>query len=76
MMSDASSQTPADLAARLALANRLYREFYSQCFWHCRPNLQITEDLLPVIVKGLRKYGGHRGFVLASQLVAPGPSAS
>lgn len=53
---------------RLEQANRLYREFYIQCFWHCPRDLIITEELLPFVVKGLKTYGGRRGFLLAAQL--------
>jgi hypothetical protein len=53
---------------RLALANQLYREYHTRAFWHCPGDLLITEELLPMVVKGLRKYGGRRGFILAGQL--------
>jgi hypothetical protein len=53
---------------RLELANRLYREYHARCFWHCPRDLVITEDLIPIVVKGLRKHGGRRGFVLSAQL--------
>ncbi|MGH7171428.1 MAG: hypothetical protein ACRELG_14225 [Gemmataceae bacterium] len=60
--------TPSNLRERLELANRLYREFQNRCFWHSPRDLVITEDLIPFVVKGLRTYGGHRGFKLASKL--------
>lgn len=53
--------------AILELANRLYREYHTRCFWHSPRDLAITEELIP-FVKGLRKYGGHRGFMLAAEL--------
>jgi hypothetical protein len=53
---------------RLALANRLYREYHARCFWHSPRELIITEELLPFVVKGLRTHGGRRGFILAEQL--------
>jgi hypothetical protein len=52
----------------LELANRLYREYHTRCFWHCPRDLVITEDLIPLVVKGLRKHGGRRGFVLSARL--------
>jgi len=72
-MSELPDPSPRTQAAhtvgeRLNLANRLYREFYAQCFWHCPPDLVITEELLPLVVKGLRTYGGRRGFLLAEEL--------
>jgi hypothetical protein len=64
--------TPRNLRERLELANRLYREYHTQCFWHCPRDLDVTEELLPLVVKGLRAHGGHRGFLLASKLLAEG----
>ena len=61
-------QTPRNLHERLELANLLYREFQNRCFWHSPRDLVITEDLIPFVVKGLRTYGGHRGFKLAAKL--------
>jgi hypothetical protein len=61
--------TPRNLQERLELANLLYREFRSRCFWHSPANLVITEELIPFVVKGLRTYGGHRGFKLAGKLL-------
>jgi hypothetical protein len=63
---------PLNREERLALANRLYREYRTRCFWHCPPDLVITEDLLPLVVNGLRKHGGRRGFILAGKLEPPG----
>jgi hypothetical protein len=60
--------TPRDLNERLELANLLYREFQNRCFWHSPRDLVITADLIPFVVKGLRTYGGHRGFKLAGKL--------
>jgi hypothetical protein len=68
----ATTPAPHDRNELLELANRLYREFHTRCFWHSPPDLRITEELLPFVVKGLRTYGGHRGFLLASQLQPSG----
>jgi hypothetical protein len=61
--------TPLTLAERLELANRLFREYHTSCFWHSPRDLVITEELLPLVANGLRKHGGRRGFVLAAQLL-------
>ena len=53
---------------RLQLANQLYREYRTQCFWHSPRDLVITEDLIPFVVQGLRKHGGRRGFMRSGQL--------
>ena len=60
---------------RLELANQLYREFHTRCFWHSPRDLVITEDLIPFVVKGLRTHGGHRGFKLAGKLQSSGATA-
>src|SRR5262249_6563297 len=68
--------TPRNLDERLELGKQLYREYHTQCFWHCPRDLEITEELLPFVVKGLRNFGGRRGFILASKLLpvsAPHP---
>jgi hypothetical protein len=44
--------TPRELVGRLRLANQLYREYHTRCFWHCRRELEITEELLRLVVKG------------------------
>jgi hypothetical protein len=59
---------PLTLEERLELANRLYREYYTRCFWHCPRDLVITEELLPVVIKGLRMHGGREGFILSGKL--------
>jgi hypothetical protein len=59
---------PLTREERLELANRLFREFHTRCFWHCPRDLVITEDLLPLVVKGLRQHGGRRGFILSGKL--------
>ncbi len=66
--SSSSAFSPLAAKARLELANRLYREYHARCFWHSPRDLIITEDLIPVVVKGLRKHGGRRGFVLSGQI--------
>jgi hypothetical protein len=66
--SSPSEIIPLGAEQRLELANRLYREFHARCFWHSPPDLIITEDLIPLVVKGLRKHGGRRGFVLSGQI--------
>ena len=63
-------KTPAEesTGARLKLASALFREFYASCFWHMKPDLIITEELIPLIIKGLRTHGGRRGLLAAARL--------
>jgi hypothetical protein len=56
--------------SRLELAKSLFREYYSQCFWHCRPDLPITEARIPLVVKGLQTHGGRKGLLAAARLTA------
>jgi hypothetical protein len=67
-MSTVPTQT-AD--SRLELAKRLFRKYYSQCFWHYRPDLPITEARIPLVAKGLRTHGGRAGLLAAARLTAP-----
>ncbi len=53
---------------KAALANRLYREFYTTYFWHMKPDLVVTEAMIPAIVKGLRTSGDRRGMLAAAEL--------
>ena len=62
-------QAPRDRFERLELARELFRRFHAQCFWHSPRDLEISEDLIPLVVKGLRAHGGHIGFALAGQLL-------
>ena len=50
------------------LAQQLYREYRSVCFWHCKPDLIITEELVAFVAKGLRENGGRKAFLAASAL--------
>jgi hypothetical protein len=59
---------PRDRLERLELARALSRRFHAQCFWHSPRDLEISEDLIPFVVKGLRAHGGHLGFTLAGRL--------
>ena len=54
---------------RLELAQQLYREFYALCFWHMKPDLVVTEEIVPTILKGLRTHGGRKGIMAAARLV-------
>ena len=64
-----ASSAPRDRFERLELARELFRRFHAQCFWHSPRDLEISEDLIPFVVNGLRANGGHLGFVLAGKLL-------
>ena len=56
------------VADRVALAQRLFDEFYARCFWHMPPGFSVRPVDIATIVKGLRTYGGRRGFIAAASL--------
>ncbi len=60
--------TPQNLSERLELARDLFQRFHARCFWHSPHDLEITEDLIPFVAKGLRDNGGHVGYMLAGKL--------
>ena len=55
-------------ATALDVAQRLFKENYINCFWHLKPDLIVTAEMLPAIVKGLRTYGGRNGALAAEEL--------
>ena len=62
-------RVPRDGSERLERARELFRRFHAQCFWHSPRDLEIGEDLIPFVAKGLRAHGGHLGFTLADALL-------
>ena len=62
-----SSETAHDMV-RVREARKIFREFYAQCFWFMRPDLRVTVDDIPELVRGLRQNGGRQGFLLAAKL--------
>jgi hypothetical protein len=67
-MSATSNEIDSNLERRLALARQAFRDFYARCFWSCRRDLVITEEQLPMVIEGLREYGGHRGYRIVAEL--------
>ncbi|MEI6147972.1 MAG: hypothetical protein WCS01_02670 [bacterium] len=53
---------------RVREARKIFREFYAQCFWFIRPDLRVTINDIPELVRGLRQNGGRQGFLLAAKL--------
>jgi hypothetical protein len=51
------------------LARELFKEYYASCFWHLKPDLVITEAMIPVVIKGVRANGGRQGFLAAAKLM-------
>jgi hypothetical protein len=65
---DSTAAPKLSMPEKLALAKRLYRECYADCFWHMKPDLEITEENLPIIIRELRDNGGRREFLEAAKL--------
>lgn len=61
------SAKPRD-RARVREARQAFRDYHAQCFWYLRPDMQVTVDDIPEIVRGLRRNGGRKGFLLAARL--------
>jgi len=53
---------------RLELARRAFKEFSAQCFWSAPADMQITEQDVRFIIRGLRLHGGHKGYRIAAEL--------
>jgi len=53
---------------RARMGQQLFKRYYAQCFWHLRPDLEVTPKLLPLIAQGLRRHGGREGFMEAKKL--------
>ena len=49
-------------------AQQLFQEHFARCFWHLKPDLVLTETMIPLIIKGLRIHGGRSEFLAAAKL--------
>jgi hypothetical protein len=67
-MQNEAPAVPRIAPAKLALAQRAFRDFHARCFWFMRRDAQITEDAVPYICERLRADGGRPGFRLAAQI--------
>jgi hypothetical protein len=63
-----TNQTAVVDASRLELARAAFRDFYAQCFWYLRRDMNVSADDVAEIVRGLRQHGGRQGFLLAAKL--------
>jgi hypothetical protein len=59
---------PAGQIARLAEAQRAYREFHVECFWSFDPNLVITLDRIGWVIEQLRRNGNAAAWSAAASL--------
>ena len=49
-------------------ARQAFRDYHAQCFWYLRRDMRVTLGDVPEIVRGLRRNGGRKGFLLAARL--------
>jgi hypothetical protein len=62
------SSVPLTDEARLRLAQEVYGQYRTRCFWFMKEAHQVTSADLPAIVEGLKLHGGHQGWQLAQVL--------
>jgi len=53
---------------KLALAQAAFSKFYISCFWYMREDLQVREENLESIIRGLRAHGNREAFLIAGRL--------
>lgn len=63
-----SEQDESRREQRLELARKAFKAYYAQCFWSYRDDLEITEEKIPLVIRGLRLHGGHEGYKIVAQL--------
>jgi hypothetical protein len=63
-----SESEQAKRERRLQLARKAFQEFSAQCFWSSARDLEIQEEDIPFVIRGLRHYGGHKGYRIAAEL--------
>lgn len=57
-----------NVTPELELARQLFKEYYALCFWHWKPDLIITQAIIPAIVRELCAHGGRKGMLAAAKL--------
>jgi len=66
---DKLQSQPANKAQRaVAHAQVAFEKYFTRAFWHMRNDAIITQGLLPVVIAGLRRYGGKDGFNEAAKI--------
>lgn len=64
----ALSSKDAKEMVRIRETRRAYRKYHAQCFWYMPPDMEVKPSDIPEIIRGLQKYGGRQGFLLAAKL--------
>ena len=63
-----NNEPSSDRERRVELARKAFKEFYGSCFWSYREDLEITDEFIPFVIRGLRQHGGLAGYRIASEL--------
>ena len=63
-----TDERTTDRAHRVELAREAFIQFHARCFWSYRDDLDITEEWIPFVIRGLRQHGGMVGYRVASEL--------
>ena len=53
---------------QLETAQQLFDKYYTQCFWHMKKHFEIKTEHFPLIIEGLKKYGGRDGYLESRKL--------
>ena len=53
---------------RVRLARRAFRDHFTECFWYCDPQLDISKTRVPWVAQQLRKHGDDATWLLADRL--------
>jgi hypothetical protein len=53
---------------RIELAQILFKEYYASCFWHWKPDLIISESMIPAVVRRLCAHGSRKAMLAAAGL--------
>ena len=61
-------ESTSERERRVELARKAFKEFYARCFWPYREDLEITDEFIPFVIRGLRQHGGMAGYRVASKL--------
>src|SRR2546422_10449343 len=67
-----SEKLELDRVRRVDLARKAFKEYFALCFWSSNPNMEIHEEHIPFVIRGLRHYGGHTGYRVAPAVFRSG----
>ncbi len=65
------SPDAARAMVRVREARKLYRAYYTTCFWWARPDVVIGKADIAWVAEGLRKHGGREAWRAAANLERP-----